>query len=67
MLCGDLNGKEILRRVGMCIYKADSLHCTVEIDIAVYSNYNLKIKCKGNKDTRDLRVTSRAKAGYISM
>ena len=51
----------------MCIYKADSLHCTVETDIAVYSNYNLKIKCKGNKDTRDLRVTSRAKAGYISM
>ena len=33
MLCGDLNGKEIQKRVDMCIRIADSLCCTAEIDI----------------------------------
>ena len=30
MLCGDLNGKEIRKRGGICIYMADSLCYTAK-------------------------------------
>ena len=30
MLCVDLNGKEIQESVDMCVWIADSLHCTAE-------------------------------------
>ena len=42
MLC-DLNGKDILERGDICIYKSDLLCCTVETDIIIkqlYSNKN---------------------------
>ena len=35
MLCGDLNGKEIQKRGGMCVHIAESLCCRVEINITL--------------------------------
>ena len=45
VLCGDLNGKEIQKRGGICVHIADSLCCTVETNRTLYSNYTpIKIK-----------------------
>ena len=38
VIYSDLNGKEIQKRQDICIHLADSLCCTVKIDIAVQSN-----------------------------
>ena len=47
VLCGDLNGKEIQKRGGICVHIADSLCCTVETNRTLYSNYTpIKIKKK---------------------
>ena len=32
VLCGDLNGKDLLRREDVCVCVADSLRCTAETD-----------------------------------
>ena len=37
--CGDLNGKEIQNRRGICVDMADSLCCLTDTDTAVKSNY----------------------------
>ena len=37
--CGDLNGKEIQKRVDICIYITDSLCCTVETNTTLSINY----------------------------
>ena len=45
VLCGNLNGKEIQKRGDICMHIADSLCCTVEINITSKSNY-IPIKIK---------------------
>ena len=35
ILCGDLNGKEIQKRVDICIRIANSLHCSAEANITL--------------------------------
>ena len=39
MLCGDLNGKEILKAGDICRCTADSLCCTAETNTTLSSNY----------------------------
>ena len=39
VLCGDLNGKEIQKRGDLCMHKADSLFCIVEINTTLQGNY----------------------------
>ena len=41
MICDDLNGKEILKKEGIC--RADSFRCTEETNTTLYSNYLLLI------------------------
>ena len=53
VLCGDLNGKKIEKRGGICICIVDSLCCIVETDKKLLSNYmpikiNFKISAKAN-------------------
>ena len=42
MLCVDPNDKGIQKRGDICIWIADSLHCTVETNTRLYSNYTPK-------------------------
>ena len=50
MLCGDLNGKEIQKRGGICTHIADSFCCIAETNTTLQSNYtpikNLKALLK---------------------
>ena len=57
MLCGDLDGKEIQKRGDVCVHTADSLCCTAETHITLYSNYTpppppILIKKKKKDDLR---------------
>ena len=42
VLCGNPNGKEILKRGAICICIADLLCCTAETNTTLYSNYTLR-------------------------
>ena len=47
VLCGDLNGKKIEKRGGICICIVDSLCCIVETNKKLLSNYMpIKINLK---------------------
>ena len=43
MLCGDLNGKEIQKRMDICTQAVDSLCCTSEVNTTLQRNYFNKI------------------------
>ena len=49
LMCGgDLNGKEIQKRGGMCIHIADSLCCSIETSIGEGNGTPLQYSCLEN-------------------